>query len=88
MLNVLSKEISGLKNDLSDFTSKMVCKEDDEDCMMSRCQRCKRNFIQHIIQNVVDKKKIIKWYQWTTFRGRVEKTEYSGKNKRFILSFY
>ncbi len=79
ILNVLSKEITGLKNDLNEFTSKMVCKEDDENCMMCHCGNCKRNFIHHIIRNVIDKKKLIKWYQWTTHRGRVEKTEYSGK---------
>ncbi len=87
-MDVLSKEITGLKNDLSAFTSKMVCKEDSEDCMMSRCSHCERNFVHHIVQNIMNKKKSIKWYQWTTFRGRVEKKEHSGKSKRFILSFY
>ena len=56
MLDVLSKETTGLKNGLSEFTSEMVCKKDDEDCMMFRCQHCKRNFIYQVTQDIEDKK--------------------------------
>jgi hypothetical protein len=87
ILNVLSKEINGLRDDLREFTSKMVCKEDNEACMMSRCQHCEQNFKNYIMQNILDKKKSIKWYQWITYTGRVEKREFSGKNKLFILFF-
>ncbi|CAF1309948.1 unnamed protein product [Adineta ricciae] len=56
----------------------MVCKPDIEACMMSRCRQCKQNFKNHILTNILDKKKSIKWYQWITSTGRVEKQEFSG----------
>ncbi|CAF1680576.1 unnamed protein product [Rotaria sp. Silwood1] len=56
----------------------MVCDENDEDCMMSRCDDCKGNFAQHIIPNIMNKKKVIKWYQWMHYKGRAEKKEFSG----------
>ena len=87
LLDVLSNEITGLKNNLGESETKMVCDENHERCMMSHCNNCKRNFVQHIIQKVIDKNKVIKWYQWTNCRGRAEKKEFSGRNKLSIWSF-
>lgn len=82
LLNALSKEINGLKNDLSEYTSKIVCDENDEHCMKSCCHICKRNFTRNIMQKIMNKAKVISWYQWTTAGGRAEKKNFSGINER------
>ena len=46
LLEVLSKEVHGLKNNLNKFLLKLVCDEDEEHCMMSYCNTCKNNFDQ------------------------------------------
>jgi len=86
-LEVLSKEIQGLKNNLNDFLLKLVCDEGEECCMMSSCDTCKNNFDQYIVKKMIDKKKIITWYQWTTNSGRVVKQNFSGKNE-VLVYFY
>jgi hypothetical protein len=83
-LNALSKEINGLKNNLGQYTLKMVCDENDEHCMKSCCHSCKNNFTRKIMQKVMNKAKVMSWYQWTIVGGRVEKKQFSGMNERFI----
>jgi len=81
LLVVLSKEVNGLKSNLSDFLSKMVCDEAEEICMMSRCDTCKNNFNEYISKKIIDKKKIINWYQWVNNHGRTTKQNFSGNNE-------
>jgi hypothetical protein len=81
LLKVLSKEVRSLKNNLNDFVSKLVCSDNSEDCMMSRCDDCMNNFDAIVVQKIIDKHKIINWYQWTNQNGRAIKEKYSGKNE-------
>ncbi len=81
LLKVLSKEVQGLKNNLSEFLLKLVCSESDENCMMSQCDNCINSFDQSIIKKIIDKGKIIDWYQWTNKNGRSTKEKFSGKSE-------
>jgi hypothetical protein len=63
LLDALSNEINGLKDKLAKYTSKMVCDDTNERCMMSFCGINQENFAQKIMGNIVNKKK--KWSQWT-----------------------
>ena len=84
LLEVLSKEVRGLKNNLSDYSRKMVCDESQEQCMLSNCDLCENYFKKKIMKNIRDKQKIIEWYQWTINHGRAVKQLYSGKAKMFL----
>ena len=84
LLDVLSNEVTGLKNNLSEYTSRMVCDENDEDCMKSCCHSCKRNFTRKIMQKIMNKAKVISWYQWTIVGGHAEKKNFSDMNERSI----
>ncbi len=81
LLEVLSKEVHGLKNNLNDFLSKLVCDENEECCMMSCCDICKNNFDQYIVKKMIDKKKVISWNQWVNVNGHAIKKNFSGKKK-------
>ena len=85
LLNALSNEINGLKTDLAEYTSKLVCHDTSESCMLSMCGICEGTFVQEIIGNILDKKKRISWSQWITSRSRTEKKDFEGRNK---YSFY
>ncbi len=80
-MKVLSNEVRSLKNDLNDFLAKLVCSDNNEDCMLSQCDDCMNNFDAFVVQKVVDKEKIIDWYQWTNTNGRAVKEKFSGKNE-------
>ncbi|CAF0921078.1 unnamed protein product, partial [Didymodactylos carnosus] len=73
LLESLSKQINGFTSNLREFTSKMVCDELNELCMMTECASCKKNFQQQIMANIIDETKQIKWYQWTNKSGRAQK---------------
>jgi hypothetical protein len=73
LLKVLSKEVRSLKNNLNDFLSKLVCSDNNEDCM--------NNFDAFVLQKIIDKQKIIDWYQWTNKNGRATKEKFSGENE-------
>jgi hypothetical protein len=87
LLEVLSKEVHDLKNNLNEFLSKLVCDESEERCMMSCCDTCKNNFKQHIIKKIIDKKKVVKWHQWINDNGQAIKQFLFGKNES-QLYFY
>ena len=80
LLEVLAKEIQGLKHNLNEFLSKMVCDESEESCMLSLCDTCENNFKQHITKKIINKEKVIKWFQWVNINGRAIKQEFSGNN--------
>ena len=66
----LSKSISCSDlNSLRSFSSALVCDEENENCMFSRCSLCSNNFDLKIRKNAVDPSKRIQWYQWTHKNG-------------------
>ena len=81
LLNALSNEINGLRADLAEFTSKMVCDDTNENCMLSICSTCEENFVKEILANIHDKRKRITWYQWVTSNNRTEKQDFNGMNE-------
>lgn len=88
LLKALSGEINGLETDLSQFTSKMVCNDTNENCMLSKCAICKGNFVSQIVDNILDAKKKITWDQWVTSNNRVEKKDFHGMSKYLNYLFH
>ncbi|CAF4304875.1 unnamed protein product [Rotaria socialis] len=85
LLEVLSKEVRGLKDNLNEFLCKMVCDESEESCMMSSCDTCGNNFKQQIINKIIDKKKVVKWFQWENINGRAVKQVFSDYAENFTI---
>jgi hypothetical protein len=84
----LSKGVHGLKNNLNDFLSKLVCDENEECCMMSCCDTCKNNFDQYMVKKMIDKKKVISWDQWINVNECAMKKIFSGKNKPLSIVLF
>ena len=79
LLKSLSKHINGVNlNSLQAFSSILVCDEENEECMFSRCSLCSNNFNLKIRKNVINPNKQIQWYQWTTKNGFSRKEEFNG----------
>jgi hypothetical protein len=78
LLIPLSKCIRSSNLDtLQAFSSALVCNEEDENCMLSRCSLCANNFDDKIQKNVIDPTEQIKWYQWVFNNGYAEKKEFN-----------
>ena len=79
LLKPLSKCIhSSDLNTLQAFSSALVCNEEDENCMFSRCSLCSNRFNDKIRNNVIDPTEQIQWKQWIFSNGYAEKKEFNG----------
>lgn len=79
LLKSLSKHINGVDlNSLHAFSSILVCNEDNEECMFSRCSSCSNNFNLKIQRNIINPNKQVQWYQWTMKHGFSRKEEFNG----------
>ncbi|CAF4598521.1 unnamed protein product, partial [Rotaria sp. Silwood2] len=55
----------------------LVCNEEAENCMFSRCVSCANNFNNKILNIVNDPKQQIQWFQWICLDGKTKKVEFN-----------
>ncbi|CAF1452033.1 unnamed protein product [Rotaria sordida] len=87
LIKLLSKHIScdGL-NSLQEFTSMLVCDEQEEKCMFSCCHLCSHNFDNNIMKNVINPTKRIQWFQWVLQDRKTKKIEFNDTINQYLLT--
>ena len=81
-VNLLLKSLSKCINSpniisLQSFSKAVVCNEDEENCMFSRCSLCSNYFNDKFRKNVLNPAQKIQRHQWVLKNGYSEKQEFS-----------
>ncbi|CAF5166744.1 unnamed protein product [Rotaria magnacalcarata] len=87
LIKLLSKHIScDSLNSLKEFTSMLVCDEQEEKCMFSCCHLCSHNFDNNIMKNVINPTKRIQWFQWVLQDGKTKKIQFDDTINQCLLT--
>ncbi|KAJ8041142.1 hypothetical protein HOLleu_11877 [Holothuria leucospilota] len=79
LLECLNKSLSqNIETHFYDFLETIVCDQENEDCMLSKCDVCKDKFDEMYTIAEDESMQHVKWAQWETVEGRATKVMKSG----------